>query len=250
MKAKHRHELKTNELAEWIANFPDWAKKNVKNIIYVAAVIVLVLASYIYHNYTKNIAIPEKQHEFTRIISKLPKSQTRLLQAQSQGKDYSITLLQLADELEISSINTQEDNAAALALIKRGQALRMELHYRVQSASDDEIVIQINNARASYNEALQKAEGNPALTAMAKLGLGLCEEELGNFQDAEKIYNEIVNAPALDATTAKAQAIYRLKTMADYQKKVVFKETPEPAVELIEPDIQLDLLDINLPTTE
>ncbi len=33
MKSEHRHELKTNELAEWIANFPTWAKENAKVLI-------------------------------------------------------------------------------------------------------------------------------------------------------------------------------------------------------------------------
>ncbi len=28
MKSDHRHELKTNELAEWLSNLPQWAKKN------------------------------------------------------------------------------------------------------------------------------------------------------------------------------------------------------------------------------
>ncbi len=28
MKAEHRHELKTNELADWIVHFPQWFKEN------------------------------------------------------------------------------------------------------------------------------------------------------------------------------------------------------------------------------
>ena len=250
MKAKHRHELKTNELAEWIANFPQWVKKNVKTIIYTTACLAVLITAYLYYDYNKNVATPQKLFEFTGTIAELPKSKAKLLQAQAQGQDYSLKLLQLADELQIRAIDTQTDTAAALAMIKRGQALRMDLHYRVHSASDDEIVIQINKAKASYNEALIKAKGNPSLTAMAKLGLGLCEEELGNFQNAEKIYNDIANDSSLDATTAKTQAQLRLKTMSDYLQKVVFKEPPEPSIEMIEPEIQLDTLDINIPAFE
>ena len=247
MKAKHRHELKTNELAEWIANFPQWVKKNARTIIFVTAVSVLVIVSYAYYSYTKNISVPKRQSEFTRVVAKLPRSKVSVLQAQLQGNDYSATLLQLANEIQFSLTATDNENAAALALIKYAQTLRTELHYRPQAVSDDEILIQISKAKASYNDALKKAEGNASLTAMAKLGLALCEEELGNFPEAEKIYNEIVNDPSLDVTTAKAQAQVRLKVMTDYQKKVVFKEPPRASIETIEPDIKLDSLDINLP---
>ena len=33
MKSDHRHELKTNELAEWLGNLPEWTKENFVTII-------------------------------------------------------------------------------------------------------------------------------------------------------------------------------------------------------------------------
>ena len=33
MKAEHRHELKTNELVEWLTNLPQWANENLTTII-------------------------------------------------------------------------------------------------------------------------------------------------------------------------------------------------------------------------
>ena len=53
MKSEHRHELKTNELAQWIADFPQWAKKNMRTIIYVVVVVVVVLAYYGWYGYQK-----------------------------------------------------------------------------------------------------------------------------------------------------------------------------------------------------
>ncbi len=41
MKAEHRHELKTNELADWLGNLPQWSKDNIVSIIAVAIAIVL-----------------------------------------------------------------------------------------------------------------------------------------------------------------------------------------------------------------
>ena len=71
MKAEHRHELKTNELADWLAHFPQWVKENLKSIIYVSIVAVLVAGSYIYHKYQKVIVQGQQQHEFTSIIAPL-----------------------------------------------------------------------------------------------------------------------------------------------------------------------------------
>ena len=43
MKSDHRHELKTNELAEWLGNLPEWTKENLVTIIAVVVVVVVVV---------------------------------------------------------------------------------------------------------------------------------------------------------------------------------------------------------------
>ena len=54
MKSSHRHELKTNELAEWLSNLPQWAKENRITIIGALVLIVIAFFSYFvphYHPY-------------------------------------------------------------------------------------------------------------------------------------------------------------------------------------------------------
>jgi hypothetical protein len=87
--------------------------------------------------------------------------------------------------------------------------------------------MQINQAKVSYTEALERAASNPSLKATAKFGLGLCEEELANFEQARQIYQDIVSSPEFEGTVAKASAKYRLDTMADYKTAVVFKPAPQ-----------------------
>ena len=55
MKAEHRHELKTNELAEWIANLPQWASDNLGMIILVFLVVVLLPAGAYTYWHRKNV---------------------------------------------------------------------------------------------------------------------------------------------------------------------------------------------------
>ena len=252
MKSEHRHELKTNELAKWLTNFPQWAKENRTTIIYVSALVITVAGLYFWKVYEKNVVSAREQLNLTNLITQLSQSKPQILQTQSQGFDSSYNLLPIADKLQGIAQDAKNDTVAALALIKRAQALRMELHYRLEAAGEREIKAQIDKAKAAYTKAIEKSQGNPSLMAAAKLGMGLCEEELGNFEKAEQIYRDIVENSSFEGTTALVQAEQRLDTMADYRQKVVFKQSPiKPAAkstpaELVQPQIKLQAPDINI----
>ncbi len=250
MKSKHRHELKTNELAEWIGNLPQWARENRRTIIYVSVVAVLVIGSASWYWYNKNVESVREQAKLTSLIAQLPQRKMQIVTARARGVDTSIMLIQVADNLQSAAWRAKDDQIAALALIKHAEALRTALHYRQGIVSGVELKATINRARAGYGEALDalnKTSPNPPLTAAAKFGLGLCEEELGNFEKAEQIYREVATNTDFEGTTAIAQAKQRLKTMADYQQKVVFKASPRPKLaEFIQPPFELQPADINL----
>jgi tetratricopeptide (TPR) repeat protein len=241
MKPEHRHQLKTNELAEWIVNFPQWAKENATTIIYISVLAAVVAGIYFWKVYEKRAVSDREQLEFTNFISQISQGRTQILQAQAQGVDTSYTLIQAADNLQTIAQNVKDEQMAALAMIKEAETLRMELHYRFGSISSADLTAQINRAKDSYTKAIEKSSTNPSLTATAKLGLGLCEEELGNFEQARQIYSEITANADFESTVAAAQAKQRLLTMADYQQKVVFKPSPKQApAESIQPDIKLE----------
>lgn len=241
MKPEHRHQLKTNELAEWIVNLPQWAKENAKTIIYISALAAVVAGVYFWKIYEKRIVSAREQSELTNLISGISEGKVQILQARAQGVDTSYTLIQAADNLQNIAQNAKEEQMAALALIKRAEALRTELHYRFGSIGRGDLTAQINRAKDSYTKAIEKSSTNPSLMATAKLGLGLCEEELGNFEQARGIYSEIIANADLEGTVAAAQAEQRLQTMADYQQKVVLRPSPKPAAtEMpIRPEIEL-----------
>lgn len=250
MKAKHRHELKTNELAEWIATFPQWAKENLRVIVIASVVIVLAVGAGFFYWYRKNIESVQKQLELTQLMGRLSGGKTQIFQAQTQGVDVSYLLIQIADDLQAFAENVKNKQMATLALIKRADALRTELLYRFGAVSKEDVKAVIDAAKAGYAEALEKSANNPTLKAMAKFGLGICEEDLGNFEPARQIYTDITEDAALEGTTAWAQAKLRLETMADYRQEVVFPPAPQPPAaetESVQPEMQLDFNDINLP---
>ena len=251
MKAEHRHDLKTNELAEWLINFPQWAKKNRTTIIYVSVVIVVVAGLYVWKIYSKDILQARQQTDYTRLLTSIAPIKMQILQAQAQGMDTSFMLLTPANNLKALAETTKNDLMAASAFIKYAQVLRAELHYRLEPPGKDEMSTQLNLAKNAYALALARLEAagiddsiNPSLIASAKFGLGLCAEELGNSPEAKQIYLEITNQPSLQGTTSAVAAKQRLNTMNDYQQEVVFGKAPEIAPPAI-PEPAETGLDVN-----
>jgi len=245
MKSEHRHELKTNELAEWLANFPQWAKENRITIIGVLLVIVVAVAVYIWKIHRRNV-ITQKQIELTTYMSQVLGAKMQIMKAQSKGTDLSYILLQPANSLNSFARTVENDRMAAFALIKRAEALRTELHYRLGPVNQEDFITQINLAKGSYNEAIKKAASFPSLMAEAKFGLGLCEEELGNFEAAQQIYQDITTNSNFDGIVAKTSAKQRLATMADYKIKVVFHSSVKPKFpDAALPKIEIKPVDIN-----
>ena len=227
MKADHRHELKTNELAEWLAHFPEWAKENRTNLILVAAVILVAIAVYFVRFYRKDVVVTREHVQLTGLVSQVSNQKRSVAQAASQGTDQSIALVSIAKDLQDFASSARDDRLAALAWIKRAEALRAELHYRPTEVPREELTKQIGQAQTSYQQALERASSSPALAATAQFGLGLCDEELGNFEKAKEAYRAVAENPDYEGTAAQAAAAHRLKTMDDYKGTVVFKPAPE-----------------------
>jgi tetratricopeptide (TPR) repeat protein len=249
MKSEHRHELKTNELAEWLGNLPQWTKENLTTILVVLAVVVVGVTFLIWRSYNKNVIQVREHLEFSNLLNQLSAIEGQIPSAQAEGRDLSFTLIPAADGLGSFAQNTSNSRMAALALIKQAEALRAELHYRPGVISGQDLTDRINQAKTAYTEAIQKSSDNTTLKAAAEFGLGLCEEELGNFEEAQKIYQGIVANDELEGTVSNAAAKHRLETMADYRQKVVFKPAPVPvpAAAASQPTIQMQPIDFNLP---
>ena len=239
MKSEHRHELKTNELAEWLVNFPQWAKKNLKTIIYVSIVVVLVVAAYIYNRYRKVMVVDKEQQNFTNQMARITPKKARIIRSHSEGVDDSYMLIQNAEQIGRMAQETKNNQMAAMALIEQAQLLRAEPHYRLEPAGKQEVESQLNRAKKIYQQAIQRAGDNRTLASKATFELGLCEEELGNFEKAGQIYSDIVKNTDFESTVAAAQAQRRLDLMDAYKQKIVFKPSDKPkiqpeALELIE----------------
>ena len=240
MKAEHRHDLKTNELAQWIADMPQWFNKNAKVIIYVVVAVAAVAGSYFYKKHMENKIYVQQRQEFTSLTSGLTNAKYQILDSQSKGMDTSINLIQLANQQEDFAATVKDNKMASLALIKSGQAIRTELLYSPKTIGSEELSAQTNKAKELYQNALEKASGDIVLTAEAKFGIALCHEELGQLPEAKAIYEELAGAKFI-ATDVHRQAAIRLKTLDANVQPVTFKpapvEVPAQPKETIDPNL-------------
>jgi len=227
MKSDHRHELKTNELAEWIANFPEWAKENAKILIGIAAIAIVVLIILFWNSYSSNVLARDQRIVFTDTLTQLAGTKYQVGENAPANVDTSFILQQSADTLAKEAKKAKGKGMAALATIKQAEMLRAELHQQHGSLTPEKIAERVAAAKSCYQKALTLAKDNPTLLSLAEYGLGLCDEELGSYDEAAARYRDIVNNTGLKGTVGQASARHRLETFNRYQQQIVFEEAPE-----------------------
>ncbi len=227
MKSEHRHELKTNELADWIAHFPEWAQKNARSLIATAVVIVVVGVAYFLVQYNKNVRVVGERVRFSTTLALLP--QTKQAAISNPGQDLSFQLNQVASDLAAYAGKGGNSTMSALAYLKRAEALRSSLHFSLTTMSPEDLAGKISTIQESYSMAEQKATKDPSIRAAACYGKGLCLEELKQFADAEAQYQDILADNTLAGTAGYAAAQYRLQVLPSYQQGVNFRPAPSPS---------------------
>ncbi len=226
MKSDHRHELKTNELADWLAHFPEWMKQNRTNILAVAAVIVLAIIVYFWSYYRSNVVSVRRQAVCRTWSPVLPSSQ-RGRACGGAGHRSSYALMPLAQDLQESPAAVERQHGC----IGADQAGRSAGGGgggggEGGGGGGGGGWPSRSPRRGQLSAALDRKPRNPGLAAAAQFGLGLCEEELGNFDKAAEIYRETAAKPEYAGTLAQAAAQYRLQVMDDFRTPVVFKPAP------------------------
>jgi tetratricopeptide (TPR) repeat protein len=245
MRSDHRHELKTNELADWLMHFPEWAEENRNTLIIAGAAVVVFLAIYVVRLYRGESAATETQRQLTKLVRDVGTEKSIAAQSPEKYIGFSMKATGLG---EFAS-RAGDRQMAAFALIKRGEALRADLHYATDANNAGDQLKQIEQAKQSYTEALQKAGSTPSLAAAAKFGLALCEEDAGNIDKAKEMYQQLAKDPNYEGTAARAAAASRAKIVDDFKSKVVFPPAPPKPVAAMAPQVKIRPVDGNTPAT-
>ena len=230
MDAEHRHELKTNELADWIGHFPDFCRKNAKTIIGVG-LIIAAAAVFLYSRGVRTKAQIEQEAQAVSLIERLNVSKIMTIRSQIEKTPVGDSIQLMADSLKMAAAEAKSPHVAALLLIKQGDGLRADLHYRAGEVDPDVVENRVKDAREAYEKALVQAQGNNTLVATANFGLGMCAEEIGDYTKAEIIYNAIIEDTAFAGTVLPRQAQARLDNMQDNKMQFVFVAAALPKPE-------------------
>jgi predicted negative regulator of RcsB-dependent stress response len=229
MDTQHRHELKTNELADWIYHAPDYLRQNIRWIIGGGLILAAVIV-FIFSRGFRTNAFEYQLGQTSSQIEALQRAQIMAIRNQMQDNPVlSDSLFSSANKLEMAAQESKFPALAALALIKRGDALRMDLHYNGADVEDSVLQARIDAAQKAYNDAIEKAKDSPNkndLTAMAQLGLALCLEETGQFDQAKAAYQAIVDNKDFAHTIYPKQAKHRMSVMNEKKEQFVFVDAP------------------------
>jgi tetratricopeptide (TPR) repeat protein len=235
MDSKERHELATNELSDWIGQIPDFLKQYRNQILGVILVVVGLISWPILNRWRQESDFAAEV-ELSQTLDSLDMGKFLAVRSQAQNAPQDAgaeSFLVTANNLAEQAKKAPTKDLAALALIKRGQALRTDLLYRKEIITEDAAASQIKQAQEAYQQAFDKAV-LPTLKAMAQFGLGICSEELGQLEQAREIYQKIVDDASYANTPLPTAAKDRIEKMADNNAKYTFIEKPK-APSIVEP---------------
>jgi tetratricopeptide (TPR) repeat protein len=229
MKSERRHELATNELADWIGNMPEWWQENSKIVITAVVAVAVIIAIWYFAMVRTATARAEQGQKLSGMLYAMENLKYRMARSPESRADMSSQMILLAGQLKAFADVAANPNASAFALIKSSEAVRAASHYSSTPIDAEAEAKDLASARDSCLRAIALIKDDPSLLASARLQLGLCQEGLGNFDGARKTYQEIVDDPQFKGDAAAAQAALRLAVMDDFRSPVVFAPAPEPA---------------------
>lgn len=228
MDAEHRHELKTNELADWLKQTPEYLKKNANTIIGIALIVVGLVTWPMFSrwraasDYAKAASVAEAIDSLQRDLGNLMQSAQKDTQARLDAAS-AVNVSNKALQEQAQKVN--DPNLKALALMKAAQGIRTELLWRAETIAVQDIEAKTQQAQTLYQQALDVAV-NPTLRAMAQFGLGLCAEQLGQRDQAVSIYQAIIKEPSYATTHFPTLAQRRLDHIDKNMAAVVFAPAP------------------------
>jgi predicted negative regulator of RcsB-dependent stress response len=235
MKSERRHELATNELADWLGNIPEWWEQNGKVVITAVVAVAVIIAIWYFAAVRTAAARAEQGQKLSGMLYTMENLKYRMVRSPESRADLSSQMILLAGQLKAFADGAANQNAGAFALIKSAEAVRAAAHYSSMPIDAEAEAKDLASAKTSCEKAISLIKDDPSLLASATLQLGLCQEGLGNFDEARKTYKGIVNDPQFTGDAATAQAAVRLAFMDDFREMVVLAAPPAPAAVAMPP---------------
>jgi predicted negative regulator of RcsB-dependent stress response len=226
MKSQRRHELSTNELADWMANIPEWWEQNGRIVMYTVAAVILAAAVWYFTTSRAAAARSQEAQKLSELLYTMETFKYQMAKSPEARSELSNQMILLSTQLKSFADSASNPNAAAFALIKSAEAIRTASHYSPGSVDPEAEAGYLKSAQETCLKAIEKIKDNSSLLASARLQLGLCQESLGQFDEARKTYNGIVGSAQFQGDAAVAKAQLRLAVMDEFASPVSLAPAP------------------------
>ncbi len=209
MKAERRQQLRTNELAQTLADLVEYCRNNSGVILGVAAAVVLVLSLGAYWYATQVSARTQGWEDF----------------AGSQMAGEGGTGGFSRDKIrEVAVKYKSQPVLASMAWLRYADASVMELRSgRIPPA---EVQKALSDAVSAYNSVLNHYPEQTISVAGARFGLANLAEMQGRFGEAKTQYEAVVSDSRFAEMPYKSLAVEAINRLAVISQPVVFVDTP------------------------
>ena len=228
MKAEERHRLKTNELAQKLAELPVWFKANARTLVIFGSVVVIAAVVVVAWWKLSVAAREQRAQELVGLLSQANVVQIQAVNiARTPEAEGIAPGVRGYDAQPVTSaldrLARESDGAmAAVALLQQAQLVRGELYFSQEEIAPAEREQVLRRADSLYQQAAEKAAQaqDGSLRARAMMGRALVAEDLGEYDQAKLLYEEIAAGGKELAGTAEPLLAKRRLAM--------WKEISEP----------------------
>lgn len=214
MKAERRHELKENELIQWLYSVRDYVSAHGTTIWWTVIVVLAVLVAALYVVRSRAQESAQQWEELKGLSFADP----------TEGKEALEQLAALAREAT--------DTSFALTCLNRQVGIALQLASQVESPPDRDLT---EHARQACAELTRRFPNNPLAQGTALLGLATVEENLfvldGDAAHKERCREHlqaVLERPKLAGMSFQLQATDRLAALDKTFTPVQFTPAPLP----------------------
>ena len=237
MKAKDRHKLKSNELADSIRELSEFLGRHANKLLAAAVVVVLVVVGGFWINRTRANARYERIQLFQRVVSnaeilrlnavqnaRVAPDENEVLPQTSYNVDAVITpLAELAQQNTDPAIN-------ATTLLAQADAVRSQLYFTGHGLTDQEKTQICQKAEQIFQRVINEYPPDSIPVVRARFDMALLAEDQGDWSKAREVYQKITlqTQGPVAGTSYPFQARRRLASLDKLQELKI--EFPPPEV--------------------
>jgi len=188
MRSQERHELKKNELADTLERLQAFFIRHGSKVLVGVILVVVVVMAGIYFYRSAQMA---RMQAWEQLFS--------ARNAAGAGAK--------PDDLQLLAQQTSDPNLAAFAWKQAGDMWHMQSMTESNPTKKSDL---LDQARKAYESVVNKYPNQALAAGSAKMGLGVILEDQGKFNEAKKVYQEVIDEKPLAGTGLPEQAAERL----------------------------------------